>query len=201
MSFDLERIYALLPAIYRRRDAEREYPLKAILSVIAEQAEILDEDLSQLYDDQFIETCAEWVVPYIGNIVGARGLYDLTANTFSQRGQVAKTIEYRRRKGTLAVIEDLATTVTGWNARAVEFFKLLATSQYTKHIRLENIVTPDMGAWEPLREAFHALRDLCSYSRCAEDRQQQRKVQHSQYRDIHLEDRKLPSDIIPRILH
>ena len=45
-------------------------PLKALLSVIAEQVAVLEEDLDQLYDDQFIETCAEWVVPYIGDLVG-----------------------------------------------------------------------------------------------------------------------------------
>lgn len=150
MSFDVERIYALLPAIYRSRDADQGYPLKGLLSLIAEQVSVIEEDLDQLYDDQFIETCAEWVVPYIGDLIGARGVYGLTPSTFSQRAQVANTIGYRRRKGTLAVIEDLATTVTGWNARAVEFFKLLATSQYMNHIRLENVMTPDMGEWEPL---------------------------------------------------
>jgi hypothetical protein len=67
MSIDSEQLYNLLPAIYRIRDAERGEPLKALLAVIAEQAAVLEEDLAQLYDDQFIETCAEWVIPYIGD--------------------------------------------------------------------------------------------------------------------------------------
>ena len=36
MSFDREKLYSLLPAIYRIRDAEQGEPLKALLSVIAE---------------------------------------------------------------------------------------------------------------------------------------------------------------------
>ena len=47
--------------------------------------------------------------------------------SFSQRGLVANTIAYRRAKGTAAVLEQLARDVTGWPAKAVEFFELLAT--------------------------------------------------------------------------
>ncbi|MBN1262500.1 MAG: hypothetical protein JXB35_17600, partial [Anaerolineae bacterium] len=101
MSFDLETLYALLPAIYRIRDAERGGELKALLSVIAEQLAVLEENLDQLYDDQFIETCAEWVVPYIGDALGVRALNTETAATpYSLRAYVANTIAYRRRKGT-----------------------------------------------------------------------------------------------------
>ena len=150
MGFDLDRLYALLPAVYRIRDAEQGEPLRELLSVIAEQVAVVEEDLAQLYDDQFIETCAEWAVPYIGDLVGARGLYELTTTTFSQRAQVANTLAYRRRKGTAAVLEQLARDVTGWDARAVEFFQLLATTQYMNHLRLENLGTPDLREWEPL---------------------------------------------------
>ena len=42
---------------------------------------------------------------------------------------------YRRRKGTAAMLEQLARDVTGWDARAVEYFELLATTQYMNHRR------------------------------------------------------------------
>ena len=105
MSIDIEKLYALLPAVYRIRDLEqaermegllsdseladlqqlratsplsardakrlaeledkqRRGPLKALITVIAEQAAVLSDNLDQLYDDFFIETCAEWVVPH-----------------------------------------------------------------------------------------------------------------------------------------
>lgn len=148
MSFDAARLYALLPPVYRIRDAEQGEPLRAFLSVIAEQVAVLEADLAQLYDDQFVETCAEWVVPYIGDLVGTRGLTNLPDETFSRRALVANSLAYRRRKGTAAVLEQLARDVTGWDARVVEFFQLLATTQYMNHLRPENIAWADVRRWE-----------------------------------------------------
>ena len=54
----------------------------------------------------------------------------------SPRAEVANTIGYRRRKGTAAMLEQLARDVTDWPARAVEFFEQLATTQYMNHVRL-----------------------------------------------------------------
>jgi comEA protein len=152
MSFAAQGLYDLLPAIYRVRDEEEGLPLKAVLSAIAEQVAVVEEDLAQLYDDQFVETCAEWVVPYIGDLVGARGLYDLRG-AVSQRAQVANTLTYRRRKGTAAVLEQVARDVTGWSAHAVEFFQSLATTQHTNHVRPSNLSTPDLRRWEQLEHA------------------------------------------------
>jgi hypothetical protein len=151
MSFDAEKLYTLLPAVYRQRDVEQGEPLKALLYVIAGQVAVLEEDLAQLYDDQFIETCAEWVVPYIGELVGTRGLFAWPDATFSNRAQVANTLAYRRRKGTAAVIEQLAHDVTGWNANVVEFFQLLATTEYMKHLRPQHFATPDLRDWDSLQ--------------------------------------------------
>ena len=180
MSFDIENLYSLLPAVYRIRDIElaeqldklltpgeqaelqslrqqasltakeekrlealeakrQRGPLKALLSVIAEQAAVLEENLDQLYDDLFIETCAEWVVPYIGDLVGARGVSVFPGSSLTERAFVANTIRYRRRKGTAAVLEQLARDLTDWDASVVEYFQLLATTQYMNHIRLENL--------------------------------------------------------------
>ncbi|HEY0408507.1 MAG TPA: hypothetical protein VGC89_22420 [Pyrinomonadaceae bacterium] len=121
-------------------DKRQRGPLKALLSVIAEQVAVLEEDLEQLYDDQFIETCAEWVVPYIGDLVGTRGLfYFPKAKRLSQRAQVANTLAYRRRKGTASVLEQLARDVTEWDASVVEYFQRLATTQFMNHLRPENL--------------------------------------------------------------
>lgn len=139
MSFNVDRLYNLLPAIHRIRDTQQGGPLKALLAVIAEQAAVIEEDLAQLEDDQFIETCAEWVVPYIGDLIGTRGVHDLpSVPSLSRRAQVANTLGHRRRKGTASVMEQLARDVTQWEARAVEFFQLLATTQAMNHLRLGN---------------------------------------------------------------
>src|SRR5205809_6128610 len=64
MSLDADTLYDLLPAVYRVRDAQLGEPLRALLGVIARELGALEQDLEQLYHDQFIETCADWVAPY-----------------------------------------------------------------------------------------------------------------------------------------
>jgi len=161
MKFDLERLYHLLPAIHRIRDAELglqiqqetgavapDYnddvygPLRALIAIIADEVGILEENLDQLYDDLFIETCAEWVVPYIGELVGYRSLIEIPNTSFSQRAEVANTIKYRRQKGTLHVLEQLARDTTQLDSNIVEYFQLLATTQYMNHLRPQNIAIP-----------------------------------------------------------
>lgn len=160
MSFDINHLYKLLPAFYRIRDLEgvdpslpeeqQHGPLKDLLAVVADQLGVLEENLAQLYDDQFIETAAEWAVPYIGELVATRGLAEFPGAPFSQRAEVANTIMYRRRKGTAAILEQLAQDITGWDALAVEYFQLLATTQYLNHLRLQNISFTGLRSWELL---------------------------------------------------
>jgi hypothetical protein len=151
MSFDKDELYKLLPAIHRIRDAQQgDLPLQTLLAVLGEQGAILSEDLAQLYDDQFIETCQHWIAPYIGDLIGYHPLYGVGPKISSPRAEVAHTIGYRRRKGTAFMLEELAHDVTDWPARVVEFFQLLATTQFMNHIRSWNFYAPDLRQWEPL---------------------------------------------------
>jgi hypothetical protein len=137
-----ERLYNLLPAIYRIRDVAQGEPLRALLAVIEGDMDLIERDMDGLYDDWFIETCAEWVVPYLGDLLGGRHLHSVdSAGIFSQRAYVANTLRLRRRKGTAAVLEQLARDVTGWPARAVEFFERLVTNQHVNHVRPHNRTT------------------------------------------------------------
>ena len=100
MSFTAETLYRLLPSIHAVRDQERGAPLRAFVEVLAEQAQVVEAELEGLYDDQFIETCAEWVIPYLGDLLGVRGLDPLdkalvdarTRALLSPRAQVANAI-------------------------------------------------------------------------------------------------------------
>ncbi|HEY5869612.1 MAG TPA: hypothetical protein VI542_29290 [Candidatus Tectomicrobia bacterium] len=163
MSFDVERLYELLPAIYRLRDAEHGATLKALLGVIAEQVAVLEENLAQIYDDQFIETCAPWVVPYIGDVIGYRSVHGVAPRVGSPRAEVAHTIGFRRRKGTAAVLEQLARDVTGWHARAVEFFQLLGATQHMNHVRPEHWYTPALRQSQAL-EHLHTPFDHTAHT-------------------------------------
>lgn len=150
-------LYELLPAIYRIRDVEQGEPLKALLRVIGEQVNLVEEDIARLYDNEFIETCEDWVVPYIAELVGYQPVHEAgePGDVGTEQGaarnkiliprrEVANTIRYRRRKGTLALLELLANDIAGWPARAVEFYKLLAWTQSLNHLHLERGRTVDL---------------------------------------------------------
>jgi hypothetical protein len=138
MSWDADEIYELLPAVYRVRDAEQGEPLRQLIEVIASQVAVVEESLEQLYDNHFVETAQSWALPYIGDLLGIRGLSGGGTLTRAPRAEVGHTIAYRRRKGTAAMLELLAHDVTGWPAHAVEFFERLALTQYVNHVRLQN---------------------------------------------------------------
>lgn len=153
----IDRLYELLPAIYRIRDAEQGEPLKALLRVIAEQVNLVEDDIAGLYENAFIETCDDWVVPYIGDLIGYTPVHEAGEPSSGSspearqrnrilfpRREVANTIRYRRRKGSLALLELLANDVAGWPARAVEFYRLLAWTQHLDHQHLDRARTVDL---------------------------------------------------------
>ena len=143
MNRSSDRLYELLPAVYRLRDAERGEPLRALLGVIAEQVNLVEADIAQMYDNWFIETCDEWVVPYIADLLGYKILHNSGEPTevitpgaqareriLIPRRDVANVIRYRRRKGVLSLLELLARDAANYPAaRVVEFYKLLAWTQ------------------------------------------------------------------------
>jgi hypothetical protein len=130
--------------VYRIRDAEQGGVLRELVDVLAGQVNVLAESLEQLYDDEFIETCAPWAAAYIGDVIGYRTLHGVVPQVASPRAEVANTIRYRRRKGTVSVLEQLAADVTGWPAHAVEFFELLVATQYMNHARPHAAATTDL---------------------------------------------------------
>jgi hypothetical protein len=122
-------------------------PLQSLLLVIQEQVSILAADLDQLYDDQFIETCAPWVIPYLGDLIGYRSIAGINPAIDNPRAEVARTIAMRRRKGSALVMEELARDATGWGTHAVEFFRFSGWTQSMNHVRRRNHYAPDMRDW------------------------------------------------------
>ncbi len=159
-----DRIYHLLPSIYRVRDTENNQQLRALLSVIEDEIFRVERDIDRLYENWFIETCDDWLVPYIGDLLGVINLNPSVPGVFNLRSYVANTLAYRRRKGTVAVIEQLSHDVTGWSSRASEFFRLLSVTQNLNHIRPEckaTISLKDSNALElldgPFESACHTV--------------------------------------------
>jgi hypothetical protein len=146
-----------VPVALRQDDAAAQGILAALLRVIGDDVDAQERSLWELYDDQFIETCADWVVPYIGALVANDLLYDTSRNSDARRAtelfadlaphdlraplaararaDVARTIYYRRRKGTPAMVEELARNVTGWPVHLVECFEQLDWTQHLEHLR------------------------------------------------------------------
>jgi hypothetical protein len=170
---DTDRLYKLLPSTYREADAAQGEPLRGLMRLVGEQASVLKSDIGGLWDDFFIDTCHRWVIPYIGELVSNNLLHDIDlapsaataeelflgqplaesfllgpnlrpTSAIRTRADVAKTIYYRRRKGTLPMLEELARDVTGWAAHAVEFFEKLVWTQNLNHLRLNSTGCPDL---------------------------------------------------------
>lgn len=157
-----DALYELLPAVLRQRDAEAGHPLRDFVAVLAGEAEVVERDVRELYANWFIETCADWVVPYVGDLVGVRGLSSSSAQArLSRRAEIANTLRFRQRKGTAGVLEQLARDVTGWPARAVEFFERLGTTQSLNHVRPHSLRTPDLRRADELELVGTPFSSAC----------------------------------------
>ncbi len=69
-------LYERIPAIYRIKDAEQNPPdqLKNYLGLVEEVFGSIHKNIEALYHDLFIETCDDWVIPYIGDLLGVSHL-------------------------------------------------------------------------------------------------------------------------------
>lgn len=146
----LDRILALLPVHHLAQEPEPgdgpPGPLTALLSAVARELEVLEDDVRRLQDGWFIETCEEWLVPYLADLVGLAEVPPDLGTAVSRRAFVANTVAYRRRKGTLAVLEQVTRDVTGWPTRAVEHHPLLVATVHVNHVRLDR---PAVAAVRP----------------------------------------------------
>ncbi|HEX3437632.1 MAG TPA: hypothetical protein VHT24_12755 [Pseudacidobacterium sp.] len=172
-----DKLWKLLPAVYRSLDSDvfnSNGPLRELVNRIGAQAATLRRSIDRLWEDQSIESCDDWVISYIGDLLATNLVASLDAR--GQRLDVAKTIYYRRRKGTVAVLEEIASDITGWDVRIVEFFRRLGR---TRHCFDPAIVDPaadpaddqtlqlaeeltgpwtdsKIGGWADLRNAYGA---------------------------------------------
>jgi hypothetical protein len=169
-----DKLYSLLPSVYRKRDMEeRGEALRQFLRVLDDESLIVEENLAQLYDDMFAETAASWVLPYIAELIGLRGLPGTESLNMAPRAEVVNTIRYRRRKGTAAVLQQLARDVTRWPARAVEYFELLVSTQYMNHKREHNQSTVnirDAGRLQWANTPFERLAEKTDLTHLVEVR-------------------------------
>ncbi len=127
-----DRLWSLIPPVYRGLDAgpapTTPGPLRELVNRIASQAAVVRRNIDRLGENQSIETCDDWVIPYLGDLVATRLLACL--HPAAQRADVARTIYYRRRAGTVGVLEELAADIASRDARVVEFFRRMARTRH-----------------------------------------------------------------------
>lgn len=142
-----DTLYNLLPAVYRMRDAlQPNNPLRTLLGAIAGQVDEFAADIGHQYDNWFIETCDDDLVPYFAELVGLSLGPSLPttadaarsgADAIWRRAQVADAIADRSRKGSFSVLEQLAAQATGWPARVIELRQIALATQ--------SVQLPDVG--------------------------------------------------------
>jgi hypothetical protein len=171
-----EKLWAMVPEAFRDEDGVASPPgvLRGFIETLATQAAILRRSQDKLWDDQFIELCSEWAVPYIGDLVGTRMVSAL--NRRARRIDVAKTIYYRQRAGTPRVLEELAADIADWEGKVVEEFRRLARCRHgldpNPNEWLGRFTGTPPGGWADLRntrgaeladgpfDEFHHLPDM-----------------------------------------
>ena len=156
-------LYERLPEIYRIRDLEQDPPgqLRSYLSLVENVFGDLHENIESLYDDLFIESCDDWVIPYIGDLLGTS---HLKGDPWTLRADVADTIALRRSKGTLSNIERLTYDLTKWGVHCVELRDRLVWSQHLNHLRPDfgddiTIGVPYASRFTPARGGMATVRD------------------------------------------
>ncbi|MBB3191864.1 hypothetical protein [Halomonas cerina] len=143
MSTPRQRLFDRLPEIYHIRDAEQQPrgQLEAYMDALDGVLAGVRDNIETLYHDLFIDTCDDWVIPYIADLLGSS---HLAGDPWTLRADVARTVHHRRRKGTLGAIESLSHALSGWAAHAVELRGNVAWNQHLNHQR------PDVGGRPPL---------------------------------------------------
>lgn len=149
-------LYERLPEVYRQRDEEQtpSHTLRAFVGAIDTVFQALAERVGAQYDDLFIETCDDWVIAYLADLVGTS---HLKGDPWTLRADVARTVKNRRRKGTLGAVESQVHALSGWAVHAVELRERLAWNQPLNHLR------PDIGGGapfgvDPYREITRPIR-------------------------------------------
>lgn len=136
-------LYERLPEFYRIRDGEQIPPgqLEAYVGLFDEVHRALRDNVEALCDDLFIETCDDWVVPYIADALGSS---HLSGDPWTLRADTARVINHRRRKGTKGGLESLSHALTGWAVHIAEMYERLVWNHHLNHQR------PDEGGVPPL---------------------------------------------------
>ena len=138
-------LYRQLPAVYRERDNAAVRPDGShhpgdLALLAADWGDLLDalyRTLQQRYYDIFPGTegppdpeglargCQDWVLPYIAQLLDVRLVSPLEQG---QRTELERAVEWRQRKGTPGVVEDIAEAIAALEVELREGWTRVATT-------------------------------------------------------------------------
>jgi hypothetical protein len=161
------RLLDLLPGIYRQRDttvaldvAPAPAPLATLVGVVGGGLDDLHDAVLALWDDHFVERAQAQALPLLAELFGVRLL---STDPHTQRALIARIVGWRRRKGTLATLEDVLSDTSAWDAEVDEGFRSVIATLDFHHL------APWRGRtallWDPI-----GLSDSLTRRSASEDR-------------------------------
>ncbi len=131
-----ELMRRLLPPFYWPADQRTGGALSALIASIAGQYAALRSAVAGLYDDVFLETCADRLVPYFAEELGITDLVPVGLPGLSGRSWVGSVLGLRRRRGTLGALVGAARATSGWAVYVAPPAQGLARTQALAHLDL-----------------------------------------------------------------
>lgn len=126
-----ELLYKILPAVYRERDSKHN-DLQKYLNGAGLLLDQIHNTLLQRYADIFPDSdqafdidSQAWLLPYIAALLDVRLVSPLEQG---QREEIANAIAWRKAKGTLNVVEQVAEAIGGMEVVVHEGWKRVATT-------------------------------------------------------------------------
>ncbi|MBC8211745.1 MAG: hypothetical protein H8E21_11845 [Gammaproteobacteria bacterium] len=125
-----ELLYKILPAIYRDKDSSRD--LQKYLNASGLLLNQLHQTLLQRYADIFPDSDSAfgldsqtWLLPYIADLFDVRLV---SPHVEGQREEIANAISWRKAKGTIDVVEQIAEAIGNLEVVVHEGWKRVATT-------------------------------------------------------------------------
>jgi Phage tail protein (Tail_P2_I) len=149
-------LYDLLPRIYRKRDPDQGDPMRAVFAIAQQVYQLLENDIGELYDNWFAETCDDWVLPYLAELLAVPAELTAERPAADLRRLVGNIVDYRRRKGTADALAAVAGDVTGWSIHVAESAAALARTPFVPvpQVGATGANVRDLGAMDRLRGPF-----------------------------------------------
>lgn len=124
-----ERLYRLLPAVYRNRDNG---DLARYLAACGELLDHVQQTLRQRLADNFPDdppegelACQEWLLPYFAQLLDVRLV---SPHAEGRREEISQAVGWRQRKGTLACVEQIAEAVGQMEVEVQEAWRRVAVT-------------------------------------------------------------------------